>query len=57
VADFRGVSKHATEDMTTRRPDCKQVVIGLVLDGDGFPKGREVIEGNRRDHCSTPSNE
>ena len=20
------------------RPDCKQVVVGLVLDGDGFPK-------------------
>jgi transposase len=32
-----------------QRPDCKQVVIGLVLDGDGFPKAHEVFEGNRHD--------
>jgi len=31
------------------RPDCKQVVIGLVLDGDGFPKAHEVFDGNRND--------
>lgn len=31
------------------RPDCKQVVIGLVLDGDGFPKAHEVFAGNRHD--------
>ncbi len=31
------------------RPDCKQVVIGLVLDGDGFPKAHEVFAGNRND--------
>jgi len=31
------------------RPDCKQVVIGLVLDGDGFPKAHEVFAGNRCD--------
>jgi transposase len=31
------------------RPDCKQVVIGLVLDGDGFPKAHEVFDGNRVD--------
>jgi transposase len=32
-----------------QRPDCKQVVIGLVLDGEGFPKAHEVFEGNRHD--------
>ena len=32
-----------------RRPDCKQVVIGLVLDGEGFPKAHEVFDGNRND--------
>jgi transposase len=32
-----------------QRPDCKQVVIGLVLDGDGFPKAHEVFDGNRND--------
>ena len=29
------------------RPDCKQVVVGLVLDRDGFPKAHEVFDGNR----------
>jgi transposase len=32
-----------------QRPDCKQVVVGLVLDGDGFPKAHEVFDGNRHD--------
>ena len=32
-----------------QRPDCKQVLVGLVLDGDGFPKAHEVFEGNRQD--------
>lgn len=32
-----------------QRPDCKQVVMGLVLDGDGFPKAHEVFDGNRND--------
>jgi len=34
------------------RPDCKQVVIGLVLDRDGFPKAHEVFEGNRPDRTT-----
>ena len=28
-----------------KRPDCKQVLVGLVLDRDGFPKAHEVLEG------------
>jgi len=32
-----------------QRPDAKQVVVGLVLDGDGFPKAHEVFDGNRND--------
>lgn len=35
-----------------QRPDCKQVVVGLVLDRDGFPKAHEVFEGNRQDRAS-----
>ncbi len=35
-----------------RRPDCKQVVVGLVLDRDGFPKAHEVFEGNRTDRTT-----
>jgi hypothetical protein len=31
------------------RPDCKQVVVGLVLDADGFPKAHEIFAGNRSD--------
>jgi transposase len=37
-----------------RRPDCKQVVVGLVLDRDGFPKAHEVFEGNRPDRTTVP---
>lgn len=31
------------------RPDCKQVVVGLVVDCDGFPKAHEVFDGNVQD--------
>ena len=34
------------------RGDCKQVVIGLVLDGEGFPKAHEVFTGNTKDENS-----
>ncbi|MGH7428519.1 MAG: IS1634 family transposase [Candidatus Methylomirabilaceae bacterium] len=32
-----------------QRPECKQVLVGLVLDRDGFPKAHEVFAGNRQD--------
>jgi transposase len=35
-----------------KRPDCKQVVVGLVLDREGFPKAHEVFEGNRNDRTT-----
>ncbi len=35
-----------------KRPDCKQVVVGLVLDREGFPKAHEVFDGNRQDRES-----
>jgi transposase len=35
-----------------QRPDCKQVVVGLVLDRDGFPKAHEIFEGNRVDRAT-----
>ncbi len=35
-----------------KRPDCKQVVVGLVLDRDGFPKAHEVFDGNRQDRST-----
>jgi transposase len=35
-----------------QRPDCKQVVVGLVLDREGFPKAHEVFDGNRQNRES-----
>ncbi len=32
-----------------KRPDCKQVIVGLVLDRNGFPKAHEVFDGNKQD--------
>ena len=35
-----------------KRPDCKQVVVGLVLDRDGFPKAHEIFDGNVPDRVT-----
>jgi transposase len=35
-----------------QRPDCKQVLVGLVLDREGFPKAHEVFDGNRQDRTT-----
>ena len=35
-----------------KRPDCKQLVVGLVLDRDGFPKAHEIFNGNRKDNTT-----
>jgi len=35
-----------------KRPDCKQVVVGLVLGPEGFPLAHEVFAGNTRDHLT-----
>jgi transposase len=35
-----------------KRPDCKQVVVGLVVNRDGFPQAHEVFEGNRPDRTT-----
>ena len=35
-----------------QRPDCKQVVVGLVLDRDGFPKAHEIFDGNVQDRST-----
>ena len=38
-----------------KRPDCNQVLVGLVVNRDGFPLGHEVFEGNMRDHKTVPT--
>ncbi len=35
-----------------RRPDCKQVVVGLALSREGFPLCHEVFDGNRQDRTT-----
>jgi transposase len=35
-----------------KRPDCKQVLVGLVLDRDGFPKAHDVFDGNKQDRAT-----
>jgi transposase len=34
------------------RPDCKQVVVGLVVNRDGFPIAHEVFAGNTQDRTT-----
>jgi transposase/uncharacterized protein YfkK (UPF0435 family) len=45
-----GVSKAKLGYSRDKRPDCKQVVVGLVVNRDGFPLAHEVFDGNIRDH-------
>ena len=35
-----------------KRPDCKQVVVGLSVGAEGFPNAHEVFEGNMQDRRS-----
>jgi hypothetical protein len=50
---FEGQAAHNAQakrgQARDKRSDCKQVLIGLVLDREGFPKAPEVFEGNRPD--------
>src|SRR3990172_3121523 len=34
------------------RPDCKQVVVGLVINAEGFPLAHEIFAGNLQDRSS-----
>ena len=38
-----------------KRPDCKQMVVGLVINRDGFPQAHEIFDGNTQDRASLPS--
>src|SRR5262249_48252409 len=35
-----------------KRSDCKQLVVGLVVNRDGFPLAHEIFAGNTRDHLT-----
>lgn len=47
VAETNGKAKYGYS--RDGRGDCKQVVVGLVVDEEGFVKGHEVYEGDRTD--------
>jgi transposase len=37
------------------RPDCKQVIVGLVIGREGFPLAHEIFEGNTQDRQTLAS--
>jgi transposase len=37
------------------RPDCKQLVVGLVIGREGFPRAHEIFEGNTQDRKTLPA--
>src|SRR5712672_721075 len=45
----RAVTRAFAPAQTRRRPDCKQVCIGLVCTPEGLPLSYEVFAGNRSD--------
>ena len=47
-----GIEKAKRGYSRDKRPDAKQVTIGVVVDWDGYPVGYEVFEGNVRDHAT-----
>jgi transposase len=50
---FEGKANHISKAKRgysrDHRPDCKQVVVGLVIGREGFPRAHEVFEGNIQD--------
>ena len=47
-----GISRAKRGYSRDKRPDAKQVCIGIVVDWDGYPVGYEVYDGNVRDHST-----
>jgi transposase len=44
-----GIPKAKRGYSRDHRPDCKQLVVGLVINREGFPRAHEVFEGNMQD--------
>jgi transposase len=44
-----GIRKAKRGHSRDKRPDCKQVVVGLVINPDGFPLAHEIFEGKTQD--------
>jgi transposase len=50
-----GVPKAKRGYSRDHRPDCKQVVVGLVIGREGFPRAHEIFEGNVQDRKTLAS--
>jgi transposase len=53
---FEGIAAHNPKAKRgysrDHRPDCKQIVVGLVVNRDGFPIAHEVFAGNTQDRTT-----
>ena len=47
-----GIPKAKRGYSRDHRPDCKQVVVGLVIGREGFPLAHEIFEGNTQDRAT-----
>jgi hypothetical protein len=52
--EAEGIPKAKRGYSRDHRPDCKQVVIALVITTEGFPLSYEVLDGNTRDTSTLP---
>jgi hypothetical protein len=52
--DVAGVDKAQRGYSRDRRPDCKQIVLALIVTPEGLPLSYEVFAGNRTDATTLP---
>ncbi len=52
--DARQTPKAKRGHSKEKRTDCKLVALGLMVDGEGFPIGHEVLDGNTIDCRTVP---
>jgi transposase len=51
----KGIPKAKRGYSRDHRPDCKQIVVGLVIGREGFPRAHEIFEGNVQDQKTLAS--
>lgn len=53
--EAKGTPKAKRGHSKEKRTDCKLVAMGLMVDGEGFPIGHEVMDGNTIDGTTVPA--
>lgn len=53
--EARQIPKAKRGHSKEKRSDCKLVAMGLMVDGEGFPIGHEVMDGNTIDGTTVPA--